>query len=74
MSWHHKIDRTQLRMQKLFGEDIFPSYTNHLLFKPTPDFVAVGIGPLNYDSKCVEEVKPDPALKGDVTCCFLQTE
>ena len=66
MPWHDKIDRIQLRMQKLFGEDIFPNYSNHLLFKPISDFVAVGIGPLNYDEKYVDSSEPDPALKGDM--------
>lgn len=66
MPHHDKIDRTQLRMQQLFETDIFPRHSNQLLFKAVPDFVAVGIGPLNCDEKWVTPGDPDPVLKGDM--------
>ena len=49
MPYHDKIDRIQIRMQQLFNCDIFPKHVNQSLFEPIKDFVAVGIGELNYD-------------------------
>jgi len=66
MPYHSIIDRIQLRMIKLFGTNIFPNHTNQSLFKPIEGFVAVGVGPLNYDPKFVEEGLPDPKLNGDM--------
>lgn len=60
------IDRIQIRMVQIFGEDPFPSRNNQCLFKPIKGFVAVGVGPLNYDSKYVEEGDPDKNLVGDM--------
>lgn len=60
------IDRIQIRMLQIFGEDPFPSHTNQCLCQPIKGFVAVGVGPLNYDSKYVEQGGPHPNLAGDM--------
>jgi hypothetical protein len=75
--WHdfgmprlHYIDRIQLRCMKLFQFEPFPNHANQELFSPVEDFVAVGIGPLNYDDEYVHKIgegeTPDPNLSGEL--------
>jgi hypothetical protein len=66
MPYHDIIDRIQIRYLQLFGSDPFPEHgaVNQALFDPIKDFVAVGVGPLNYDSKFVEHGEPHPNLTG----------
>ncbi len=65
MPFLHYIDRIQLRYIQIFGFDPFPNHTNQALFKPVEGFVAVGIGPLNYNEDFVENSDvPHPSLKG----------
>ena len=71
MPYYDKIDKIQLRMMQLFGIDIFPTHTNQLLFDPIKDFVAVGVGPLNYDDKYVTKGKPHKELEGKHDLWFL---
>jgi hypothetical protein len=59
-------------MLQLFGYDIFPQHVNQALFDPIPGFVAVGVGPLNYDSKFVEIGPPDPKLIGNMLFLALR--
>jgi hypothetical protein len=72
MPYHDIIDRIQIPMQQLFGYDIFPQHVNQALFDPIAGFVAVRVGPLNYDSKFVENGPPDPKLKGDMLFLVLR--
>jgi hypothetical protein len=72
MPYHDIIDRIQIRMLQLFGYDVFPQHANQALFDPIAGFVAVGVGPLNYDSKFVEIGPPDPNLKGDMLFLALR--
>jgi hypothetical protein len=60
------VDRIQLRNQEIFGVDIYPRHTNLAQFKAVDDFVAVGIGPLYYDSAFVKPGEPDSRLTGDL--------
>ena len=66
MPYHDIIDRIQIRYLQLFGSDPFPEHgaVNQALFDPIKDFVAVGVGPLNYDSKFVDHGEPHPKLTG----------
>jgi hypothetical protein len=65
MPWHHIIDRIQIRSIQIFGVDIFPRHENQSLFQPIQGFVAVGVGPLNYDDAYVEQTtEPHPNLTG----------
>lgn len=66
MPHHFLIDRIQIRMVQLFGHEIFPNHTNQTLFNPVQGFVAVGVGPLNYDEKCVSSGNPLENLSGDM--------
>lgn len=66
MPYHFLIDRIQIRMVQLFGHEIFPQHTNQTLFQPIEGFVAVGVGPLNYDERYVEEGEPHENLSGDM--------
>ena len=60
------IDRIHWRMMQIFGVDVFPTHTNQLLFQPVKGFVAVGVGPLNYDEDYVEQGCPHQGLTGDI--------
>ena len=60
------IDRIQIRMMQLFGNDPFPSHTNQALFQPVQGFIAVGVGPLNYDEKYVTTGPPSTNCTGDI--------
>jgi hypothetical protein len=62
----HLIDRIQNAYHTLFGIKIYPRHRNLSHFKPIPDHVAVGIGPLSYDADCVRKGPPMNGLKGDV--------
>jgi hypothetical protein len=64
MPWHHIIDRIQIRSIQIFGVD-FPRHENQSPFQPIQGFVAVGVGPLNYDDAFVEQTtEPHPNLTG----------
>jgi hypothetical protein len=65
-TWLHFIDRIQSRIVNIFGVDVYPRHTNQAQFEPVKDYVAVGIGPLNYNDDYVTKGPPDPLLKGDL--------
>jgi hypothetical protein len=44
----------------------YPRHTNLAQFKGMDGFVAVGIGPPNYDEDCVQLGEPDGRLAGDL--------
>lgn len=46
--------------------DIFPPHTNMTQFKPVENFVAVGIGPLYYDSDYVDKGEANKQLTGEI--------
>jgi hypothetical protein len=47
--WLYFEDRIQMRVQEIFNVNIYPRHTNLAQFKGVDGFVAVGIGPLNYN-------------------------
>ena len=61
------IDRIQIWNEQIFNVNIFPSHENSFQFKPIEDFIAVGIGPLNYKKEFLHlSKKPHQSLKGDL--------
>jgi hypothetical protein len=52
--WHEFIDRIHIRHMQLFGCNIFPKHKNLLLTETVPDIVAVGFGPVSFDTDYVE--------------------
>jgi hypothetical protein len=63
--WLFYIDRIQDRIEQIWNVTVFSGHTNILEFKPTY-FIAVGIGPLSYDSTCVPVGEPMSHLTGDM--------
>jgi hypothetical protein len=63
--WLFYVDIIQDRIEQIWNVTVFSSHTNILAFKPTY-FVEVGIGPLSYDSTCVQVEEPMPHLTGDM--------
>jgi hypothetical protein len=63
--WLFYVDRIQDRIEKTWNVTVFSSHTSILAFKPTY-VVVVGIGPLSYDSTCVQVGEPMPHLTGDM--------
>lgn len=60
------IDRIQNRLQEIFNVLAWPRHVNQSLFRGKKDMTSVGIGPLTYDPKYVEQSdEPAPCLKGD---------
>jgi hypothetical protein len=65
--WHEFIDRIQIRHMQLHGCNIFPKYKNLSLTETVPDFVAVGFGPVSFDTDYVEPSdEPHPNLTGNL--------
>jgi hypothetical protein len=64
--WLYFQDRIQIRVQEVFNVNIYPRHTNLAQFKGVDGFVAVGIGPLNYDEDYVQLGEPDERLGGDL--------
>jgi hypothetical protein len=65
--WHEFIDRIQIRHMQVYGCNIFPKYKNLSLTETVPDFVAVGFGPVSFDTDSVEPSdEPHPNLTGNL--------
>ena len=61
----HVEDRIQIRIQEIWGVNIFTNRINVSQFQPL-DFVAVGVGPLTHNEKYVEKGKPAAYLNDDL--------
>jgi len=65
--WHELIDRIQIRHMQLFGCNIFPKRKNLVLTEKVPGIVAVGFGPVSFDTEYVEPSdEPHPNLTGNL--------
>ena len=66
------IDRIQIWNEQIFNVNIFPSHENSFQFKPIEDFIAVGIGPLNYKKEFLHLSKKTSSIferRSTICCC-----
>jgi len=65
--FHELIDRIQIRIQEVFGVIVYQNHRNLLTFSsPVVAFIAIGVGPLSYDTNYVTFGPVHPKIKGDV--------
>lgn len=65
-SYHYLIDQLQIVVQRIYNVVVYPRHCNITLFRPVKDFVAVGIGPLNYSQEYVANGEPMEHMTGDM--------
>lgn len=68
LSSHHKAGGSRKNVQEIYNVIVYPSHRNcAIISNPIENYVAVGIGPLSYDSRFVTfSNKPHDEVKGDL--------